>query len=275
MLTVGAAGGRSDSAPAGSAVSGGGHGAVTRPGERVVGPLDRVAPEAKILGLVAFLVISAITPSGRYAMLAADGVIVLTLAAVATVAPRALLRRLVLDVPLVVLALTYAVAGRGPRTHVLGLSVSAAGLPVGVTALAKATIGIVAVSALAASTSVAETVTGLHRLGLPGWFVDLVALAARQATVLGADVERLRLAASVRLAGRGRRAEAAAVARALGASFVHATERVDRLQLAAQARGGTTLGTLVRPAPSASATRGAWVVAGLPAVAALAARLTL
>ena len=255
-------------------MTGGGHGAAIRPGERVVGPLDRMEPEAKLVGLVGFLLVSAVTPPGRFGILAAHAAVAVAVAALAAVPPRTLARRFLLDVPLVVLALTYAAAGRGPRTSVLGLSLSVAGLEVGSSMVAKATIGIIAVSALAATTSVTETVAGLRRLGLPGWFTDLVGLSARQAGVLGADVERMRLAASVR--GRGRWSEWTAVARALGVSFIRATERVDRLQLAAQARGGTTLGAIVVAGPStAVANAGTWTLATLPAATALATRLLL
>ena len=252
------------------------HGSGGRPGERIVGPLDRLAPEAKLVGLLGFLVVTAVTPPDRPAALAGQGAIALLIAVVASVEARSLLRRLVLDAPLVFLAATYAVAGRGPRTSVLGLSLSAAGLQVGSAVLAKATIGIVTVSAVAATTTVTEAVVGMRRLGLPGWFCDLVGLSARQTALLRSDLERLRLAAAVRCGGRGRRAEWSAVARALGASFVRATERVDRLQLAAQARGGATFGAVVLPDPAAAtATVSTWALVALPSVGALAARLVL
>jgi len=254
----------------------GAHGSAERAGERIFGPLDRLAPEAKLLGLVGFLVITALTPPGRPAVLAGQGVVALVVAAVASVPPRSLLRRLVLDVPLLVLAVTYAIAGHGPRMSILGLSLSAAGLQVGVAVLAKATIGMVAVSAVVATTPVSEVVGGLRRLSLPGWFCDLVGLSARQAGVLAGDLERLRLAAAMRVGGRGRRAQWSAVAKALGASFVRATERVDRLQLAAQTRGGTTLGAVVLPGPAlATASVSTWALVVLPAVGAVAARVAL
>jgi len=252
------------------------HGGGGRPGERIVGPMDRLAPEAKLVGLLGFLLVTAVTPAGRSAVLAGQGALAMLIAAVASVEPRALLRRLVLDAPLLVLAATYAIAGHGPRTSVLGLSLSAPGLQVGIAVLAKATIGIVTVSAVAATTPVTEVVVGMRRLGLPGWFCDLVGLSARQTAVLGGDLERLRLAAAVRCGGRGRRAEWSAVARALGASFVRATERVDRLQLAAQARGGATLGAVVLPGPTvAPANVVTWALVALPAAGALVARAVL
>lgn len=250
------------------------HGGGDRPGARVVGPLDGWAPEAKLLGLVAFLLVVAITPPGRPEALAAQAAIAAGVAAAALVERRALLRRLVLDAPFAVLAATYAVAGHGPRISVLGLSLSSPGLRVGLTLLAKATIGIVAVSAMAAATTVTEVVGGLRRLRAPGWLCDLVGLSARQVGVIGDDIGRLRLAAAVRAGGGGRRDRTAAMTRSLGVSFVRSIERVERLQLAAEARGATSLGAIVRPLlPRARI--GTWALAMLPALGALAARVAL
>ena len=239
-----------------------------------MGPLDRWAPEAKLVGLLAFLLVVAVTPPDRPGVLAAQGAVAVVVAAVALVEPRAVLRRLALDLPLAVLAVTYAVAGSGPQTTVLGLPLSSNGMRIGLALLAKATIGIVAVSALAAASTVSEVVAGLRRLRAPAWLCDLVGLSARQVAVLGEDLTRLRLAAAVR--GRRRRPSSTAVAQALAASFVRATERADRLQLAAEARGGTTVGALVRPArPLPTATLATWSGAALPALGALAARVGL
>lgn len=251
------------------------HGGETRPGARVLGVLDGWAPEAKLIGLLAFLLVVAVTPPDRPAVLAAQGAIAVAVAAVALVEPRAVLRRLALDLPLVVLAVTYAVAGHGPKVTVAGLSLSSAGLRVGLTLLAKATIGIVAVSAVGAATTVPEVVAGLRRLRAPGWLCDLVGLSARQVGVIGEDLRRLRLAAALRAGGR-RRPSSQATARALAASFVRASERVDRLQVAAQARGGTSVGALVRLArPLPPATLATWTGAALPAIGALVARAAL
>jgi cobalt/nickel transport system permease protein len=181
--------------------------------------------------------------------------------------------RLTLDLPLAVLAVTYALAGRGPDVEVLGLSLSEPGLRAGLAVLAKATIGIVAVSALAASSSVPEIVDGLGRMGAPAWFRRLVLLTARQLGVLRAEAARLRLAVAVRT-GSGRRSVAlASGARALGSLFVRSTERADRLHLAAELRGASTA-----PAPGRAEVRVGWatwlLVLG-PALVAVAARVAL
>ena len=171
--------------------------------------------------------------------------------------------------------MVYALAGRGPHVEVLGLSLSEPGLRVGLAILAKATIGIVAVSAIAASTSVPATITGLARLGVPAWFRHLLALSVRQLQVLRADLARIRRAVEVRTASTRRTVALAAGARSLGVLFVRSTERADTLRLAADLRGGGGDGSDGSGAAADAATTrpgpAAWLVALAPAAVAVAA----
>ena len=242
---------------------------------RVRGPLTGLAPEAKLVGLVAFLLVVAVTPPSQPAVLLAQAVVATGVAVAALVDPREVGRRLLVDLPLLVLAATLAVAGTGPRVDVAGLHLSQDGLRVGLALLAKASVAIVAVSAVAASTSMAETVGGLRRLRLPAWCCELVALTGRQLDVLRDEIGRLRLAGSVRAGTRGARGEWSAVGRSLGVLFVRSMERMDRLQLATAARGGTRLGATVLAATSPRATDAHWLVALTPAAAALVLRVAL
>jgi cobalt/nickel transport system permease protein len=244
-----------------------------RAAARLHGPVSALPPGPKVAGLVAFLVVVALTPATAPWALAAQGLVAAAVATVALVDWRAVAGRLTLDLPLAVLALTYALAGRGPHVEVAGLSLSEPGLRAGLGILARATIGIVAVSALAASSSVPEIVDGLRRLGAPAWFRQLVAVTARQLQVLRADLARLRLAVAVRT-GSGRRTLAlASGARSLGTLFVRSTERAERLRLAAELRGGPPGGEPPAPVPAGpAATPRAWALALVPALAALLAR---
>jgi cobalt/nickel transport system permease protein len=247
-----------------------------RAAARLHGPVSRLAPGPKAAGLVAFLVVVALTPATAPAALAAEGVIAAAVATVALVDWRAVAARLTLDVPLAVLAVASAFAGRPPHVDVAGVALSEPGLRAGLAILARATIGIVAVSAVAASTSVPEIVDGLRRLGAPAWFRQLVAVTARQLQVLRADLARLRLAVAVRT-GSGRRTLAlASGARSLGSLFVRSTERAERLRLAAELRGAGPGGELAVTGPAPQrATPLAWAAALAPAALALAARAVL
>lgn len=226
--------------------------------------------------MVAYLVAVAVTPPSAPWALVAQGALAVGLAALALVEWRALAGRLALDLPLAVLAVAYAVAGRGPRVDVLGLSLSRPGLSVGLAVLAKAAIGIVAVSALAASTTAGDTIAGLARLGAPGWFRHLLALSLRQVQVLRADLARVRRAVEVRT-GTARCAVAVATgARALGVLFVRSTERADALRLAAELRGGGASAVDHRPPPHGPPRRlASWVVALVPAALAVTASVGL
>ncbi len=235
---------------------------------RLRGPLTAIAPEAKLVGLVAFLLVVATTPPSRPWALAGQSALAVTLAAAALVTTRDIVPRLALDLPLAVLAATVALVGDGPRIDVAGVSLSRPGLTVGLALLAKATIGIVAVSAVAASTTAAETVAGLRHLRLPPWACDLVALTARQLQVLRTEVARIRLAASVRAGTRGRRGEWSAAGHALGVLFVRGVERADRLQVALAARGGLPSASVPAPTRATLPLR-----ALLPAAAALVLRI--
>jgi cobalt/nickel transport system permease protein len=253
------------------------HGAGPAP-DRLHGPLTGLAPEVKVVGLVAFLLVVAVTPPSAPWALAAQGAVAVAVAGLALVDPRAVAGRLALDLPLAVLAVVYALAGKGPHVDVLGIGLSQPGLRVGLTVLAKATIGIVAVSALAASTSVPATIAGLARLGFPAWFRHLLALSVRQLQVLRADLARIRRAVEVRTAAARRTVTLAAGARSLGMLFVRSTERADTLRLAADLRGGgpgEAIGPRPRQAPSAERPArpgpAAWVAGLAPALMAGAA----
>ena len=215
------------------------HGAAERPGERIEGPLTRIAPEVKLIALVAFLFVVALTPPSRPWAYSVQLLVALGAAMLAFVPLGSLARRSVFELPVLAIAIVSAVFGRGDRLDVGPISLSEPGLQIALAVLAKATIGIVAVSAVAATTTTTDLVRGLRRLRFPVWFCDLVALAARQVEVLREEAARIRLAASVRAGGRRRQDEWRAVVRSLGGLFVRSSERAERLTTAIALRSGT------------------------------------
>ena len=257
------------------------HGAAERPGDRIDGPLTHLAPEVKVIALVAFLVVVALTPASRPGAYVVQLLVAIGAALLAFVPLGVLARRSVFELPVLAIAVVYAAFGHGPRVAVGPLSLSEPGLEVAVAVLAKATIGIVAVSAVAATTTATELVRGLRRLRFPVWFCDLVAVAARQVEVLREEAARVRLAASVRAGGRRRRDEWRAVVRSLGGLFVRSSERAERLTTAIALRsgsrgssGGGLVVTADPRAAAAAAPGGEWLLALVPAALAGVALLT-
>ena len=245
-------------------------------GDRLESPLTRMAPEVKVVALVAFLVAVALTPPQWPWVFAVHASVVLVVGLVALVPFRVLATRLVFEIPVLALAATYAIAGRAPRVEVVaGLTLSRPGLVVAFGVLAKATIGVVAVSIVAASTTPSELVRGLGRLRVPAWFCDLVALSVRQVEVLRAEAARVRLAAELR-GSHGRVDTWRAVARSLGTLFVQGAARAERLATSVAVRsGGPGSGPLVVVANGSTSTPVAdgrqWIWAGVPAFLAAAA----
>lgn len=236
---------------------------------RLESPLTRLAPEVKLVALVTFLLAVAVTPPHRPWAFAVPAAVVVVVAVVALVPLRTLAGRLVFEIPVLALAATYALAGKGPRVDVVaGMTLSRPGVVVAGAVLAKATIGVVAVSVVAASTTATEMVRGLARLRVPSWFGDLVALSARQVEVLRAEAMRVRLAAELR-GGTGRIATWRAVARGLGTLFVRGASRAERLATSVEVRGGIGSAPLVTAPTGASAvppaTTGQWLSALVPA----------
>ena len=96
--------------------------------------------------------------------------------------------RMLVETPVVVFALLLPFVATGPRTEVLGASVSEPGLTAAVTLLLKATLGVAAALLLAATTQPHDVVRGLERLRLPAPLVQIMAFMVRYLEVVGADL---------------------------------------------------------------------------------------
>lgn len=261
----------------------GSHGHEADPSAPLDGPIERVAPEAKVVGAVAFLVAALATPAGVRWPWLVHGAVAGALAVVALLPARVLARRLVFEVPFLALAVAMAVAGSDPRVQVVGLSLSGPGLDAAWTVLSRATLGVVVASVLAATTTPAELLVALDRLRAPRLAVTLAELAVRYLAVLRGELDRLRLAQELRSPDR-RRLRPAEVAGVGAALFVRAYERGERVHLARAARQVTSpspAGSTDPPRPSgaprarsgtaAPASTRSWLLAGLPAVLAASA----
>jgi len=149
-----------------------------------------------------------------------------------TVAPR-----LLVELPFVVFALLLPVFGTGPRVSVGPVTLSEAGLWAAWGLLAKATLGVMLSVILASTTSTADFVNGLQRLRLPEVLVQMTAAMVRYVNVVVDEWHRMSRAREARgFEARGPRAWPM-LGRSLGALFIRAYERGERVHLAMLARG--------------------------------------
>lgn len=221
--------------------------------------LHRLAPQVKIVG--AFLLVLGFVATPRTAVWAFGvyALVVLGLAAIARIPPRFALRRMVIEVPFLLVVLLLPILGSGPEVEVLGFKLSEAGLWDAWNILAKATLGLGVAVVLGATTQVPEILVGLDGLKMPSIVTSIAGFMVRYIDVIASDWRRMRTA----MASRGHDArwftQVKPIARTLGAMFVRTYERGERIYLAMRSRGYT--GSMP-PSAVPAATGSEWVIAG-------------
>jgi cobalt/nickel transport system permease protein len=223
----------------------------------------------KILATLLFMVAVVTTPPRAMWAFAVYAALLFAVVALARLPLRLVARRMVIEVPFVLFAVALPFVTGGPRVDVVGISLSVSGLWGAWGVLAKASLGVVASITLASTTTVRDLLHGLQRLRLPRQLVLIASFMVRYADVLTADLARMRIARESRgFSARGLRAWPT-LSRTIGALFLRAYERGERVHLAMRSRGFTG----VMPAPRDAAVHPtAWGTAlALPFAAAVVA----
>lgn len=204
------------------------------------GLLHRVDPRAKIVGFLLFTAIVVSTPARVVWAFVLYAAVLAFLAGLGRVSPLALLKRLLLVLPLLIaVAVFLPFLGREPS-----LSSAAGGFQWGDPRLlilwnagAKAVLGVISVSLLGLTTSFPQLISGLERLRTPRIFVLIASFMARYGVVFTEELRRSQRA----LASRNFRARwlgnAPVLGYLLGALFVRSYSRGERVYLAMLSRG--------------------------------------
>ncbi len=233
--------------------------------------VHRLPAHAKVVALLAFVLVVVATPAERYAAFGAYAALLAGVAALAAVPPGFMLKRMVIEVPFVAFALLLPFVATGERVDVLGIAVSADGLLAGWNIVAKGTLGVVASILLAATTDARALLLGLQRLRLPAKLVEIAAFMVRYADVIVSDMQRMRVARESRAFEGRHLGHLAVVARSAGALFIRTYERGERVHLAMLSRG---YGGAMPVADAAPAGRTAWAAAAVLPLAAGAVAVT-
>ncbi|MGZ8630275.1 MAG: cobalt ECF transporter T component CbiQ [Actinomycetota bacterium] len=199
--------------------------------------IHRLAPEAKLVAQLAFVLIVVATPREAFWAFAVDGAIVLVVASLAGIPLRYLLRRLVFEVPFIAFAFLLPFFGQGERVEVLGLSLSVEGLWGAWNILAKASIGLLASVVVASTTTMAEFLTGFDRLRVPRAFTSIASFMVRYMDVIADEMRRMRIARLSRGYDARWLWQARAIGQTAGALFIRSYERGGRVYLAMVSRG--------------------------------------
>lgn len=211
------------------------------------------APDAKLVGLVGFVVLLATTNAFSTPVFLAGAAIVLGAAVVAGLSVGQVLVRAVPAAPFLVLAALIPV-----------ISSSAEATGSATSLAAKIAIGVVASVVFAATTRPTELVQALQKLRVPAVIVSIVSFMFRYLDVMVGEVGRIRVA----LVSRGYNPtwlkQARPMASAGGAMFVRSFERGERVHAAMLARGFDGALPANRSQPSASPAM--WILALAPAM---------
>ncbi|SDD44410.1 cobalt ECF transporter T component CbiQ [Nocardioides lianchengensis] len=202
-------------------------------------PVHRAPAHLKLLALLAFVLVVVATPREWYAAYAGYLAVLLGVVALSRVPFGYLAKRMVVEVPFVVFALLVPFVATGPRTEVLGLTVSEPGLLAAWGLLAKGTLGVLASLTMAATTEPTAVLAGLQRLRMPELLVQIMGFMIRYLDVVTAEMGRMMV--SMRSRGCEPRSPRhwPALARSLGALFIRSYERGERVHLAMVSRGYT------------------------------------
>ena len=230
-------------------------------------PLHRMPAHAKLVGLLAFvLLVVSVPPQDRLALLALVVVAVGVLASTG-VPVRHLLPRLAVELPFVVFAVLLPFVAVGPQVPLGPVTVSQTGLDAAVALLLKGTCGVAMAVAFAVTTRPRDLVRALQHLRVPDTLVTITGFMVRYVDVVGDQMRRMRVARASRgFTARSVRAWPA-LAASTGALFIRSYERGERVHLAMVSRGWS--GRMPVTAPLA-ASPAQWALALAPAAVAAA-----
>ncbi|MBV8933815.1 MAG: cobalt ECF transporter T component CbiQ, partial [Kutzneria sp.] len=219
----------------------------------------------KVAATAVCVLFVACTPTGVLWPYLGYGALLVGTAVIAAVPARALLRRLVVEIPFVFFVVLLPFLASGPTVGVLGVRLSLAGIASAVAIVLKASFGLLATGLLAATTPLPEVIAGLERLRAPVIVTAIASFMVRYGELLNSELARLRTARVCRGADQRWLWQVADVAGCVGALFVRAFERGERVYLAMLSRGYT--GSLPPTLTGAAASRFAWLTAlAVPAV---------
>lgn len=199
--------------------------------------VHRAPAHLKLLTLVGFMLLVVATPRSWHAAYVVEAIVLLAVVALSGVPPTYLAPRMIIELPFALFAVLVPFISHGPRTEVLGITVSEPGLYAGIALLVKGTMGVLASLTLAATTEPQDLLRGLERLRMPDLIVQIMGFMIRYLDVVTAEMTRMMTALRSRGCDPRSPRHWPVLARSLGALFIRSYERGERVHLAMLSRG--------------------------------------
>lgn len=205
---------------------------------RLDSPIHRLDARVKILAALFFLILLVtIPPQSLFSFVIFGGILVWAVAFSRVPLGRLLLRASAVLPFSALTAFSLPFFRGGAVVDVAGLSLSVHGLWMLWGVVIKSTLSAAALALLAATTPFAEVLSGLRRLGVPVFLVDMMALTYRYIFLLVEEAVRLRHAAVARGYAPRWLPQALIVGRLIGNLFLRSYERAERVYGAMRLRG--------------------------------------
>jgi len=189
--------------------------------------IHQLAPQAKILTVLAFLIVVVSTPIQKYPAFIGFALIVLTLIFMAKLPLWTVLKRTTIEIPFIFFAILMPFVSPDKE----------AGLNAGLSIIAKATIGTLLAIILSSTTPAREILRGFEILRMPNLLVQIATFMLRYLNVINDEMVRMSVARSSRgFEARGIK-DWKFLASAAGALFIRSYERGERVHLSMISRG--------------------------------------
>lgn len=201
------------------------------------GVIHGLAPEAKLVAVIAYVVLLALTPRRSVPALVVDLAAVAIVAAAARLGWRHVAGRMAAVVPFVAFALVLPFVAGGQRRTALGVELSEPGLWATWNIGVKAVGGALATTVLAGTTPLPHLLNAMARLRVPAPFVAIAGFMMRYLDLVADELDRVRIAMVARAYRARGLGQVRPVASSAGAVFVRSFERGERAHAAMVARG--------------------------------------
>lgn len=200
-------------------------------------PLHRMPAHPKILA--AFLFVFAVVATPREAMWAfgIDAALLLAAAAVARLGAGFVMRRMLIEIPFIVVAVSLPFFAGGASVDIGGIGLSVEGLWDMWNIVIKATLGLLTSVVLAGTTRVPDLLRGLDTLRMPRIITAIMGFMVRYVDVVVGEFSRTRVAMVSRGYDPHWIGQIGPLARSVGRLFVRSYERGERVYLAMASRG--------------------------------------
>jgi cobalt/nickel transport system permease protein len=199
--------------------------------------LHRLPPEVKIAAMLAFTIVEVVTPREALWAFAGYAALVAVVAGLGRIPAGWLARRSMIELPFVIFAVALPFLAAGEQVTWLGLQLSRDGLYGGWNIFIKATLGVLASLILAATTTTRDLIVGLDRLRCPQILTQIATFMLRYLEVLAGEARRMRIARISRGDDPRFLWQLRGFAAGIGALFLRAFERGERVYLAMVSRG--------------------------------------